>query len=400
MRTPGRMKRRQLVASGIRRQRRRFVVLALVTAMSTGSVAVGLSLGSYVATEVDQAVETDSPLRTVTVYNDQTPLPSRVLSELEALPDVEEAIPVLRVPAGLDHSRSSVTLMNLPSRNDVPIVGGGVPAGGLADDEIILPASADGVNLQDLLGTTTAITYTEGVDAGAGVGRSMNLNVVAIFDPSFQVDAPIAAYVSQSLAQKLAAARIGVPEPEYLSTIGYDQVVVIAESTAAVDGVTRAIQDLGYHAVSQLQQMSQVPGVIQLVRGATTALFALLLIISGGCAFAIAHATAAERSTEVATLKTFGWSAARVRGLFVSEAGVVATSAAVFGAAVGTGLAVWAGGPLRTSVAGDQFGPMVVPVLQVVAAVVVSAMAITAVYALAVGRTTRRPVADVFRDAL
>ena len=62
--------------------------------------------------------------------------------------------------------------------------------------------------------------------------------------------------------------------------------------------------------------------------------------------------------------------------------------------------AIWIGRPMRDAVSSGQFGPVQVPVFQILGGVAACVAVVTLVYGLAVHRATRPSVAEVFRKAL
>jgi len=166
-----------------------------------------------------------------------------------------------------------------------------------------------------------------------------------------------------------------------------------------VDQVTRELQALDLRAVSQLQQLQDVPGIIQTVRLATLVLFVLLIVASMGSAATIAHAAAIERGPEVAVMRTGGWSGSRIGVLFGAEASVVTGLAALVGAGLGTLLASTVGVTLREAVAGDALGDVQLAWMPTVGAVAAVTILVPGAYVLAVRRATRQPISRVFQEA-
>jgi hypothetical protein len=388
----------RLVRAGVLRQRRRLTVVALVAGLTAATSTAGLWLGSTVRQAVDDPAGSGT-LRQITVYADGPALTPSVVADVRRMAGVDRVDTSLEVSVGLETSGSVVTLFAVPM-SGVPILDGSLPKGGLTGHQVVLPATADGTVLSDLVGRSTTVEYTERLREGLGTARHATIDVVATSDPSFQVDAPLAGYAAEPFVLRLAAARAGVADAAYLDSLGYSRLDVQAASVDRVDTVTRALQDKGFHAVSQLQRLDEVPGVLELVRAATAVLFALLLVIGVTCSLAVAHGVASERATEVATMRVFGWRSRRVSALYVAEAALVAGLAVLAGCAVGGAGAVLVGGPLRESVGDGQLGRMAAPVLPIAGSAVATVASVVLSYALVTRRVARRPIVDVFRDEL
>lgn len=388
----------RLVWAGIVRQRRRLVVVALVAGLAAATSTSGLWLGSTVRHVVDGPAASGA-LRQITVYADGPALTPSVVAGLRRMAGVDRVDTSLEASVGLETSGSVITLFAV-SMSGIPIVDGSLPGAGLSGQQVVLPATADGVVLSDLVGRSVKVEYTERLREGLGTSRQATVDVVATSDPSFQVDAPLAGYAAEPLVLRLAAARAGVAESDYLDTLGYSRLDLRATSVDRVDAVTRALQDKGFHAVSQLQRLDEVPGVLQLVRAGTAVLFGLLLIIGVTCTLAIAHGVASERATEVATMRVFGWRSGRITAVYVAEAAVVATLAVIAGCVVGGAAAMFGGGPVRDTVGGGQLGQMAMPVLPICGTAVTIVASVILSYAVVVGRVAGRPIVDVFRDEL
>ena len=389
-----------VMASAIRYQSRRFVALGIVTILAIAAAVAGLTVSSYSGATAASLSGGRSELSRITLFDDVSALPFDSVRTIRGIRGVSSVTPIIRVPVGLDESKSSVILVGSNGSISAPIVGGEVPVAGLPADGIVLPAVADGVDLRPYLGKTVSVTYTVAITADSGITKNLPFTLVALYDPDYQVDAPIAGYVRLAAAERLAAARAGTTTSEFEHTSGFDQIDVTASSLALVPAITKALQAHGFHAVSEIQRLQEVPGAIQLLHGAALLLFGVLLVLALASAALIANSIAQERRKEIAILRACGWGHGRVLAMLVGEAGSIVVVACLIGCTAGAGLASVFGQQLRAGLVGSGLGPMVYPWDQIGSAVGVFCVLVIAAYAVAIVRTSRTPVAAVLQSAV
>ncbi len=333
------------------RLRRRYAVLAVVTAVGTALVAAGITLGTY-ASPTSQDVD-NSALRRITVYGGTggQPLDQRELSQIATTASVASVHPVLQIPVGIEADRSIVTLTNLRSTQRLPIVSGSAVVAG--KQEVVLPSTLDGKDTTPRVGTAIKIAFTRAVTATSGTQGQGRLEVVGTYDSSWQVDGINAVYCSLGCVVGIAAERAGVPADQFAELVGYDRAEVLAVSEAQVESLTQALQQRGLHAVSAQQELAEVPGIISLIRLVTGILFLFLLILGTVTAVGMAQALSRQRTTEAAILSTIGWTARRILTVLLGEVFIVAALSAVLGVLLGVIAGLGAGAYLAGS---DQFG--------------------------------------------
>jgi putative ABC transport system permease protein len=384
-----------LVRLGAWRLRRRYLSLIALLVIGAAMVTVGSALGSYAGQQGTDGLDQGTALRTITLYGDAQPLALETVDRVRAMPGVASAEPVVSVPVGLSETRSALAVVGWNAATAPPMVGG-APAKAPGKGEIILPATADGQDLQGLFRTTAHLTYTVAATDSSGVTKELPLTVVGFSDPTYQVDGPIAAYAAPGTVNRLAAARSGLT-PELFAARGYDKVIVTARSTAQVDPVLAAIQKQGVHAVSAVQELDAVPGVIALIRLVTGMLFAALLAVSLLAVVALTQNMCRQRAGDIAILKTYGWSRSRIQLLLTAETTLVCALALAAGLLLGLLVAPWASDQLRNSLDGLALNPPHLPVGQILAGGAVILLALVLGVAVAVGRTARASVGALLR---
>jgi len=385
-----------MVAAGINRLKWRYAPMSLVLFMCALTLTIGVNLGSYAGGEAAQGVDDSPALRTISLYNQGEALTEAALATVSEMKGVEAVDPYVSVVVGLDESRSVLTLIGLSKTDAPPLIAG---KGVIAEETngVVLPASADGVSLQKMLGKETAVTYTTALSADSGVTKRMVLTVVGISDPSYQVDAPLAGYAPATLVTQLAAERMGASVESIKKSIGYERATVVAASQAEVETLTKELQTAGFHATNQLQVLKSVPGIIQLIRMVTFILFVALSILSLLSATSIAHSVSSQRVTDVAVLKTYGWPTRRIMLLFVAELGSVIVGAILVGVATGVVVSVSLGTWARGAITGDHIGAIEVPAIELFGGAVLSGAVILSIASLVLLKACRVSVLQTFR---
>jgi putative ABC transport system permease protein len=215
----------------------------------------------------------------------------------------------------------------------------------LASREIVLPSRADGTDLSVLLGKRITVQTITKTGNATGTGTSDSVTVVALFDPTWQIDGPAAAYLDQRSVIRWSALVAGVPEIRYTSEIGYDAVTVVATTSQGVPHLLDAIQAEGFGAVALQQQLKALPALLGLVRAASRALLVVLALIALVGTLTVTGALVRQRTGEIGILKATGFSNGSVFTTFVAEAVLTAVVAVGGGLVLGV-LGAWLLGTL------------------------------------------------------
>lgn len=218
----------------------------------------------------------------------------------------------------------------------------------LRKGEILLPSRAQGMDLSGELGRKVTVETTRFVAKGQGEGAEDTVTVVGLFDPSWQMDGPDAAYADESTVLRWAAARAGVPAGSYTRDVGYDQAIVVAETAGDVPRVQRAVQKLGYPATTLRQELSALPSMLEMVRVSSQVLVAVLGVLAFAGAIVVTGALSRQRVREIGILKAVGFRTRSVLALLVTEMALAGLVAAVLGIVLGAGMASAAAAYLRS----------------------------------------------------
>lgn len=208
----------------------------------------------------------------------------------------------------------------------------------LKPGEIVAPAASQGVDLSKLVGQNVEIETTRFVRPGEGTGVTGHARLVGVYDPTWQLDDPDAAYAADSTVVTWAAQRSGEPEDRYLSTIGYDQLTVVAKTADDVPGVMRAVQKLGYPAVTLRQQLDALPSTLELIKVVGQVLLGVLAVLAFAAAVTVTGALSRQRAQEIGILKAVGFRTRAVLAMLVTEMALAGAIAALIGTLLGAAL--------------------------------------------------------------
>jgi putative ABC transport system permease protein len=294
--------------------RRRARSLALFTIIASGSTIGLLTVGDR-AVEAQQSQVSAPSLRSVQVQPSpqgvgRSVLTAADLRQLSALPGVASVQPVLSTTVGIKGKPILGVVLNPTTPRSIalrPIVASITRhVFPLTGDEIILPAVTQGQNLRLLLGRSVTITLTprQGDHGGLALATA---RVVAMYDPSWQVDGPDVAYASNATLLNWCATNAGVSRSAYLAGTGYRAFVVTSRSVGQTGALLRRIQNQGYYATSLLQLELGLPGVLRLLQlaGEIGAILLAILVLFG--AASLASSSTRQRVREFALLRAVGY---------------------------------------------------------------------------------------------
>ncbi len=218
----------------------------------------------------------------------------------------------------------------------------------LRTGEVVLPSRSQGFDLTPYLGKKVTATTTRFVREGEGTGVDQPVTVVGLYDATWQLDNPDAAYADDATVIRWAAERNGRPVKDFVDTVGYDQLTVVAQKESDVPGLTRQIQDRHYTATTLRQVLDTLPGILELIRVAGQVLLVVLGLLAFAGTVTATGALARRRAQEIGILKAVGFRTRFVLALLVAEMSLVAAVAAVVGTVLGVGLAGAGAAGLRT----------------------------------------------------
>lgn len=335
---------------------RRLTGLSVLVALAVGLCVTALAVSASATQAAHDRVQEGAANRSITVDRlmdrpDSKLLGSAALTELSGLPHVASAEPRAQVAFGYkDATVSGVLLYATIVRPSLlpPVVRSVRPAlFPLRAGEVVLPQRSQGNDLGSLLGKRITVSTNSRTGTNSGTGRTAQITVVGLFDPGWQIDGPSAAYADNGTVISWAAALEGVGTDQFTSLIGYDQVTLVADSAAQVPGLLAAVQQRGYAATALQQQLTALPGVLDLINSASRVLIGVLGVIALVGAFVVSGAVTRQRVREIGILKAVGFRNRSVLLMLVAEMAGVALLGAAIGVVLGIAGAAAATAALR-----------------------------------------------------
>ncbi|MEU7054472.1 ABC transporter permease [Streptomyces sp. NPDC046197] len=333
-----------LALANVRALRRRLFGLVALVSVAAAVCLGALGIADRAQGATDTGVKESSANRSITVDKpdgrpDTPQLTDRTAARLARLPHVESVQHRAQVSFGVMTKAGDTVLLYATTYRPAltPPVTKAVRKNlfPLRPGEIVAPAASQGADLSKLVGQEVDIETTRFVRQGEGTGVSGRARLVGVYDPSWQLDNPDAAYADDATVIKWAAQRSGEPEKSYLATIGYDQLTVVAKTAADVPAVTQSVQRLGYPAVTLQQQLSALPAVLEMIKVVGRVLLGVLGVLAFVGAVTVTGALSRQRAQEIGILKAVGFRTRSVLAMLVTEMALVGAVAALIGTVLG-----------------------------------------------------------------
>ncbi|WP_030659922.1 ABC transporter permease [Streptomyces rimosus] len=347
-----------LALANVRALRRRLFGLVALVSVAAAVCLGALGIADRAQSATDTGVEESSANRSITVDRpDQRPdapqLTENAAARLAKLPHVASVQHRVQVSFGVMTKAGDTVLLYATTHRPAmsPPVTKSVRENlfPLRPGEIVAPALSQGVDLGKLVGQDIDIETTRFVRQGEGTGVSGHARLVGVYDPGWQLDNPDAAYAADATVIKWAAERGGQPEQSFLRTTGYDQLTVVARTAADVPAVTRAVQQLGYPAVTLQQRLDALPAVLEMIRTVGRVLLGVLGVLAFVGAVTVTGALSRQRAQEIGILKAVGFRTRSVLTMLVTEMALAGAVAALIGTVLGAALGSGAAALLRRS---------------------------------------------------
>ncbi|MGW8989201.1 ABC transporter permease [Streptomyces zhihengii] len=262
------------------------------------------------------------------------------LTAVAGLPGVRSVEPVVQASfdSGPDESLPPFLLHATSARASVPpplLERARAEVFPLKGHEVVLPAVGDGQDLSGLLGRTVSISYTKRIGENRGTGVTDRITVVGLYDPSWQIDGPNAAYAATPLVAKWAAAREGVEVERFLGTRGFARATVVTAGPEAVGGVLERLHEQRFHAYAVADRVRELPVLLELFRWGALLMLGLLVVAAAVTGAGMGSGLLRERVHEIGLLRAVGRTRREVAAVFVVEIGATGLAAGAAGALCG-----------------------------------------------------------------
>ncbi|PAZ13213.1 ABC transporter permease [Streptomyces sp. SA15] len=324
-------------------RQRMYGLVALVSV--AGAVCLGaLGIADRAQSATDSGVKESAANRSITVdrpddHPGTAPLTAGTAARLARLPHVASVQHRVQASFGASTPAGGAALLYATTYRAAlpPPVTRSVRARlfPLRSGEVVAPATSQGVDLGRMLGRKIEIETIRYVRPGEGTGVTRHARLVGVYDPTWQLDGPDAAYAADSDVVRWAAERAGEPVDRYLSTVGYDQLTVVAGTAADVPAVMKSVQAMGYPAVTLRQQLDALPAVLELIKLVGRVLLGVLGVLAFVGAVTVTGALSRQRAQEIGILKAVGFRTRAVLAMLVAEMALTGAIAALLGAGLG-----------------------------------------------------------------
>src|SRR5207245_5220710 len=159
----------------------------------------------------------------------------------------------------------------------------------------------------------------------------------------------------------------------------FNSITLIAESPGTVDAVAKEVKNLGYQATTTSDFLKGFGQFITILEIGLSGLAAIALVVACLGIANTMYTAVLERTREIGILKALGARSADVRGMFMSEAGMIG----LIGGAVGLGLAALVGvvgNIVVNNLAAAQGLPLALSVFRITWWLAVGSLALTTLF--------------------
>lgn len=397
---------RRDVLSHLTRQRALVVLTALFVALlllCNGVIGAGVS-------RYAQTIQYQSALNLIelssTAASARQELTDQTLAPVASMPGVVGVHPWFQVDLALsddtdwpqpDLNPGSLWATTVVPGLVPPVLLGAIPPEGLSGNQIALPHTVEGGDLDRLVGKTVTMEYTKVTGQGQGEPVRKRFSVVAIVDNSTPGEAgPQASYLNPGTAAELARSSGAAGG----SALVYSNAYVQVAEPSLVPAVQSELSAQGFAVSSVGEQLRSLSGLFRVLGLAGWISGVLLLLVCLAVGGAMGSAWIRQRTRELGLLKAIGWSGRRILSALMLELAAVGAAAAVGGVVLGV-LASLAGTTVISGLKLDLLpvDPWGLPSLGLLAAAVVAVPLCVALGGLRSAlRAVRIDADDALRD--
>ncbi|SFT44366.1 putative ABC transport system permease protein [Actinopolyspora lacussalsi subsp. righensis] len=243
------------------------VLLAMLTVLFGASASVSSGARSAIEREVlSSGGSTRIELSSVETGHSVRELNTDNLDEARGLEHVAKIVPDHISSIYTGNSDPDVPTFDLTTHSWWPaarpsIVRGEIPQP-LEPGQLVLPSRGSGVDFNRYVGGKLPAAYTRATGERSGTPEQTTFEVVATYDPDWQLDGPDAAYAAPETAAMLAAAKAGMTPERYRSTTGATSAVVSVAEEQYVSAVVERLQRMGFSASPVADRVRNLPGVL------------------------------------------------------------------------------------------------------------------------------------------
>ena len=368
--------------------------MAIIVSFATG-VQDSLTNAFAVTGQLDQVSVGDSSFG-LTDPSKHKPLDAAAMAKLAALPHVKDAYGNLVMEGTLTGGPTDLTntyLSSFTPLSETPkalskfLVAGNFPSSDSAGEVMLSgeavtklglkPSSAVGHKFT-FYGKYPGFVTGTGAQQPAKVSLPLELTIVGVFSNASNIGNGSAVFISVPYAtstsywDRMAKANQWAAD-EFAS------ITLISESSGTVDAVAKEVKDLGYQATTVGDFLKGFGQFITILEIGLSGLAAIALIVACLGIANTMYTAVLERTREIGIMKALGARSADVRGMFLSEAGMIGLIGGGVGLLIAALVAV-AGNVIVNNIAANQGIPLDLSVFRITWWLVAGALALATLF--------------------
>jgi macrolide transport system ATP-binding/permease protein len=328
----------------------------LRTALSSAGVTIGIaamaiivSFAAGIQDSLTNAFAITGQLDQISVGNSNfgladpstlKPLNPAALSQLAALPHVQDAFGNLQMEGTLSNGSTTVTNAYLASGaplSETPkalakfLAAGGFPTSDSAKELVITGDGATKLGFTAARAIGQKVTFTALYPGlfipGTGQTAATNpvpldLTIVGVVNAAGNIGSGGAVFMSAPYRTSLDYWE-RVARANNWTADEFQSITLVSDSSGTVDTVAREVKDLGYQAQTTSDLLKGFSQFITILGLGLSGLAAIALIVACLGIANTMYTAVLERTREIGILKALGARSADVRGMFLSEAGMI-----------------------------------------------------------------------------
>ncbi len=352
-------------ASSVRRRKLRTSLSSAGVAIGIAAMAIIVSFATGVQDSLNNAFAITGQLNQVTVGENNfglvdpikhKPLDAAALSRFAALQHVKDAYGNLEIEGTLTGGPADLTNVYLTSftpLSETPqalskfLAAGRFPSSDNANEVMISGDAARKLGWTPSTAVGHKITFHGQFPGiylpGSGQQVATNslpieLTIVAVLSNAGNIGTGGAYFISAPYATSTGYWE-RMAEANHWTADEFSSITLVAETAGSVDTVAKEVKDLGYQATTSGDFLKGFSQFITILEIGLSGLAAIALIVACLGIANTMYTAVLERTREIGIMKALGARSADVRGMFMSEAGMIG----LVGGAVGLALAAVVG---------------------------------------------------------
>ena len=336
-------------ATSVRRRKLRTGLSSAGVAIGIAAMAIIVSFATGVQESLTNAFAITGQLNQVNVGDSafgpadpskHKPLDAAALAKLAALPHVKDAYGNLLIQGSLtgeQGSASNVYLNAFTPLNETPkalskfLAAGNFPSSDSANEVMLSSDAVTKLGLQPSKAVGHKVTFyglypgfyvVGGGQQPASVSLPLELTIVGVLTNAGGGVGGTAIFITVPYAtstgywDRMAKANQWTADE-------FNSITLVAETPGAVDGVAKQVKDLGYQATTSSDFLKGFGQFITILGIGLSGLAAIALVVACLGIANTMYTAVLERTREIGILKALGARSADVRGMFLSEAGMI-----------------------------------------------------------------------------